>query len=136
MLKILFNPDVDDKRRRELVYDGSIVFYAASPASRALCEHARRMVREAFGDLDPEHAQERLPVEEFVKLVGPLKSRFTNDAETKRLLRAYLVEMGIDPQTTYFDVPRLRVSPHSDYLSAGVSYAYKPHRDIWYSSPS
>jgi hypothetical protein len=54
---------------------------------------------------------------------------------TKALLSAWLESMGVDSFATYFDVPRLRVVPHSDYLSAGVSYAYKPHRDIWYSSP-
>lgn len=131
----LFNPEHTDVDRRELLYKGAIFFYSALPAGQALCAHARAMVSEAFGELDPEHAQEHLDLERFVSLVGPLKSKFTNHQDTKRLVCAYLVEQGVDPETTYFDVPRLRVAPHSDYLTAGVSYAYKAHRDIWYSSP-
>jgi ectoine hydroxylase-related dioxygenase (phytanoyl-CoA dioxygenase family) len=41
----------------------------------------------------------------------------------------------MDLADTYFDVPRLRVVPHSAYLTAGVSYAYKAHRDQWYGGP-
>jgi hypothetical protein len=135
MLKVVFNRAGDDAERRKLLYDGTILFYAASPASRALCMHARKMVQEAFGADDPEHAQEHMPIEKFVSIVGPLKSRFTNDSQTKRYVCDYLVEQGVDPKQTFFDVPRLRVGPHSEYLTAGVSYAYKAHRDIWYSSP-
>jgi len=65
-----------------------------------------------------------------------LKSRFTNDLQTKKLVRKVLESFGCDLETTYFDVPRLRVVPHGGYLSSGVSYAYKAHRDIWYSSPT
>jgi hypothetical protein len=136
MLKVVLNQKGGDAQRRKMVFDGALLFYSASPASSALCDWAKQTVREAFGDLDPEHAQEHLSVQQFVSIVGALKTRFTNAAETKRLLKAYLVEMGVDPEVTYFDVPRLRVVPHSDYLSSGVSYAYKAHRDIWYSSPT
>jgi len=135
-MRWLFNPDARDVDRRKLLYQGAILFYSTSPASLALCAHARAMAKEAFGALDPEHAQEHLEQEKFVSVVGPLKSNFTNDRDTKRLVCAYLMEQGVDPEATYFDVPRLRVVPHSDYLTAGVSYAYKAHRDIWYSSPS
>jgi hypothetical protein len=136
MLTVRFNAELTDMDRRKLIYEGTILFYSASPASRALCNHARAMVKEAFTGYDPEHAQEHLEVEKFVAVVGPLKTRFTNDKETKRLVCDYLREQNVDPKTTYFDVPRLRVGPHSDYLTAGVSYAYKAHRDIWYSSPA
>lgn len=136
MLQVVLNQTGSDDERRRAAQAGGILMYSASPASLALCQFARGLVGEAFGDLDPEHAQESLSVESFVAIVGPLKTRFTNAEETKERLRAYLIEKGLDPRTTYFDLPRLRVVPHSDYLSAGVSYAYKAHRDIWYSSPT
>ena len=77
-----------------------------------------------------------MPVEEFVRRAGPLKTRFTNDLHTKELIRDVLCEFGCDPNDTYFDVPRLRIVPAGGYLSSGVSYAYKAHRDIWYASPT
>jgi len=118
------------------MFEGSIFVSSRSAGSEALCNHAARFINEAFGSLDPQHAQDELPVERFVSIVAPLKSRFTNDGETKQLVRALLAEMGCDLKETYFDVPRMRIVPYGTYLKAGVSYAYKPHRDIWYSGPS
>jgi hypothetical protein len=135
MQNILFNPSLDDAARRKALFAGNLIVLGATPASRALCQHAINMAKEAFDPLDPEHAQESLEVQKFIEIVGPLKSRFTNDMRTKELVRAYLEEQGVDTNVTYFDVPRLRVVPHSGYLTAGVSYAYKAHRDTWYSSP-
>lgn len=136
MLRILMNYSGTDNQRREAVHSGAICLHNGSVASRALCDFAKGMVSEAFEGLDPEHAQEILSVDKFIEIIAPLKSRFTNSPKTKELLREYLISMGVDPKSTYFDVPRLRVVPHSDYLSSGVSYAYKAHRDIWYSSPA
>jgi hypothetical protein len=32
-------------------------------------------------------------------------------------------------------VPRLRTSTSDEYLTSGISYAFHPHRDTWYSAP-
>ena len=101
----------------------------------ALVGWARELIGEAFGDRDPERAQFELGLDDFVGRVGPLKSRFTNDPHTKDLVRDLVVAMGSDPDTTYFDLPRLRVVPSDAYLTSGVSYAYKAHRDTWYAHP-
>jgi hypothetical protein len=77
-----------------------------------------------------------MPVEQFVEIAGPLKTKFTNDARTKELMRAMLEEVGCDLDLTYFDVPRLRVVSAQGYLTSGVGYAYKPHRDTWYAAPN
>lgn len=135
MIKISFNQNADDLARREHIFAGTLVFHSATPESRTLCEFARTTIGHAFGGRDPEHAQESMTVEEFIAVVGPMKSLFTNAWATKEHVRAYLVAMGVDAENTYFDVPRLRVVPHSEYLTSGVSYAYKAHRDTWYSSP-
>jgi hypothetical protein len=124
-----------DEARRARLFEGSIFVNSRSAATAALCDHASRFIKEAFGSHDPQHAQEKLAVEEFVAIVAPLKTRFTNDVETRHLVRALLADIGCDLEQTYFDVPRMRIVPHGAYLRAGVSYAYKPHRDIWYSGP-
>ncbi len=134
MPDIIFSFADSDSQRRKRVFEGAILFCPATDESRSLCNRAREYVREAFGELDPEHAQESTSVERFVEIVGPLKSRYTNATATKEYVRAFLLSLGVDPETTYFDVPRLRVVPHSNYLTAGVSYAYRAHRDTWYSS--
>src|SRR5947208_10584382 len=47
----------------------------------SLCDFAKSMIEEAFFPADPQEAQFHLAVEEFVNIIGPLKSRFTNRSE-------------------------------------------------------
>ncbi|MCV7230284.1 hypothetical protein [Mycolicibacterium komossense] len=135
MTIVIANPDCTDEQRRAQLYDGRVITYAASPASLALIEHARALIAEAFGALNPQTAQHELPVEEFAALLAELKPRFIHHPTSKACLRALLTERGCDSETTYFDVPRLRTSTSNDYLTSGISYAFHPHRDTWYSAP-
>ncbi len=136
MVNLLVNQHLSDSERRMAVFGGSLLLYSKSETTSALVDHARRLIANAFGSLEPERAQFSLEVEEFVAHVGPLKTRFTYDDTTKRLVQGVLAEAGCDLERTYFDLPRLRVVPHGGYLTSGVSYAYKAHRDTWYASPS
>lgn len=135
MVGIILNHRSSDDDRRSLLFSGEYLVNSASPATLALAVHAQEMIRDGFVGLDPENAQDGMEVSAFIEHVAPLKTAFTNHLRTKELIRDVLVEYGCDLTRTYFDVPRMRVVPHSGYLSAGVSYAYKAHRDTWYSSP-
>jgi hypothetical protein len=135
MVGIILNHRSSDEERRGLLFSGEYLVNSATPATLALAAHAQNMIRDGFAGLDPESAQDGMEVSAFIERVAPLKSAFTNHQRTKELIRDVLVEYGCDLTRTYFDVPRMRVVPHSGYLSAGVSYAYKAHRDTWYSSP-
>jgi len=132
---ILFNADVTDEERRARLYSGQVLVYDASPASLALVEHARDLIAEAFGPIDPQTAQHHMPVEEFAALLAELKPKFIHHPTSKERIRELLGYHGCDLDRTYFDVPRLRTSTSDDYLSAGISYAFHPHRDTWYSAP-
>lgn len=126
--------DDDDRRRR--IYDGALYLYGAPPASTKIVEWSRELIDEAFGATpDVRQAHRYLEVKQFVERAGPLKSTFTNAARTKQLCQELIVAMGCDPDRTYFDLPRLRVAPPGNYLTSGVSYSYKPHRDTWYAHP-
>jgi hypothetical protein len=128
--------DVTDDTRRQRIFEGGIFLRSALSSVTSLCDFARSMIEDAFYPGDPQEAQFHLAVEEFVNIIGPLKSRFTNHTRTKELVRNIISEFGCDLDRTYFDVPRLRVVTHGGYLTAGVGYAYRPHRDIWYASPT
>jgi hypothetical protein len=136
MVNIYLNPNLTSEEKRTSIFDGNLLLYACDASSKELVDHATSMIAEALAPHDPERAQFSLPVENFIQRIGALKTKFTNDARTKVLIRALLSAQGHDLLDTYFDVPRLRVVPHGDYLTSGVSYAYKAHRDIWYSSPT
>jgi hypothetical protein len=135
MTTIYFDTHLADAERRRRLYSGDVFVYSPRPSTRALTEHARELIEEAFSPLDPEHAQESLPVEKFVEIVGPLKPRFIHHPRTLELLLDLLRDLGADMDKTYFDVPRMRVATSGGYLTAGVAYVLHPHRDIWYSSP-
>ena len=135
MSTIYFDTHLGDEERRRRLYSGDVFVYSPRPSTRALTEFARSLIEEAFAPLDPVHAQDSLPVERFVEIVGPLKPRFIHHPRTKELLLELLRDIGCDMEKTYFDVPRMRVATSGGYLSAGVAYVLHPHRDIWYSSP-
>jgi hypothetical protein len=135
MTNLYLNRDIPSPERHDLLFRGDLLIYSRRPSTEALADHAIALITETFAPLDPERAQSELSVQAFIQRVAPLKSRFTNDARTKELVRNILSSFGYDLQDTYFDVPRLRVVPHGDFLTSGVSYAYKAHRDIWYASP-
>lgn len=126
---------LDDQAMRTGLYAGELFVCRPTAASLRFVGLARELIAEAFGARDPEFAQFELPVEEFAALLGNLKPKFIHHPGAKEFIPALLRELGCDPARTYFDVPRLRTSTSGDYLTSGISYAFHPHRDTWYSAP-
>jgi hypothetical protein len=135
MNRTYLNSKAADDARRALLFNGNFFLYSSRPSVRRLCEHAQKLIAATFPSLDPQRAQYQMKVEDFVTAVGPLKSKFTNDSVTKGIVQEILADFGLDPHETYFDVPRLRVVTSDKFLTSGVGYAYKAHRDTWYASP-
>jgi hypothetical protein len=126
---------ISDDERRGRLFAGEIFDLPPHDALRQLGDFAWEMITEAFGAVDPTNAHQHLPVEEYVKILGPLKTGFTHHARSKELLSAALADLGCDGAETYFDLPKLRIVTPAEYLTAGLGYNYKPHRDTWYSAP-
>jgi hypothetical protein len=135
MSTTVVDPRIDEQERRRQLYGGTLFYFTPTKGSQALCDFAWELISEAFAPLDPVQAQEELPVEKFVDFIGPMKTEFTHHQRSKELITEMLVELGCDPDETYFDIPRMRVVTHSGYLTSGVGYAYDAHRDIWYAAP-
>jgi hypothetical protein len=132
---IVVEPAISDEQRRQKIYAGDVVTYLPKKASKALCDFAWELILEAFHPIDPLVAQLQMPVEKFVEILSPLKPRFTHHPKCKSILHDVLEEAGCDVDKTYFDLPKLRIVTHSNYLTAGVGYAYRHHRDTWYACP-
>jgi hypothetical protein len=135
MMTVHLDSSQSDSDRRAALYRGDLFLYSPRKASIALCEFAREMIQSAFGHRDPRTAQYEMPVEQYVSIVAPLKPAFIHHPESKRLIQEILREVGADLDTTYLDVPRLRMVTSDGYLTSGVGYAHHPHRDTWYSAP-
>lgn len=135
MNALYVDPTVSDETRRKYLFDGQLLVYSPRPSSLALIEWARELIREAFGTLDPLTAQHEVSVERFVEILTALKPKFINHPTSKELLQKLLLDIGCDPEKTYFDVPRMRTSTSHDFLTSGIAYAFHPHRDTWYGAP-
>jgi hypothetical protein len=135
MNTVFFDSAAPDDIRRKRLYEGQLFVYGPRPASLALCDFAREMAEEAFKPFDPRDAQHHLPVERFAAILAELKPKFIHHPRSKKFIQQLLAEVGCDLEKTHFDVPRLRTSTHAGYLTSGISYAFHPHRDTWYSAP-
>lgn len=135
MADVYINQKISDRERREKIFDGKIFLYSGLQSCVKLCDHAWQILQESFDSAAPETSFRELPVEEFVRRAEVAKNKFTNGQRSKELIREYVLELGSNPEDYYFDVPRVRIVPHFDYLHAGVSYAYAAHRDTWYGGP-
>ena len=135
MHSIFYDAVVSDEVRRSNLFQGQLYVYSPRPISIELCKLASDMAKDAFAPHHPREAQHHLPVDQFSKILADLKPRFIHHPECKRLLPELLRELGCDLDKTYFDVPRLRTSTSDNFLSTGISYAFHPHRDTWYSAP-
>jgi hypothetical protein len=134
-MNLFYDSAMDDARRRQELYGGSIFVYSPSASALKLCEFAQELIEAAFHPHDPKTVHEQVPVERCVEILADLKPTFIHHPKSKELIRGILTERGCDPEQTYFDVPRLRTAFPSDYLSSGIAYAFHPHRDTWYSAP-
>jgi hypothetical protein len=135
MSTVYVDPAFGSDRMMQEIYQGAIVVREHSPATKEFAAHARGAIEAAFDGMDPRRAQHQLEVESFVDRFAPLKSSFIHNPRSRDAMRGILVELGFDPNDTYIDVPRMRVSTSGGYLTSGVAYAHHPHRDTWYSAP-
>jgi Phytanoyl-CoA dioxygenase (PhyH) len=135
MNSVFLDAQLTDEQRRSRLYEGALHVINPTPNSLELCRFAQQLAGEAFAPHDPEHAQDDVPVEEYVEILAQLKPKFIHHPRCKELIRGMLADVGCDIERTYFDVPRLRTMTHGNYLTAGLAYAFHPHRDTWFSAP-
>ncbi|OLT19612.1 hypothetical protein BJF78_36010 [Pseudonocardia sp. CNS-139] len=67
MITLYLNRKIDDDARRESLFNGDFYLYTGLSGAAGLVAHARDLVAQAFGDLDPERAQFGMDVDEFVR---------------------------------------------------------------------
>jgi hypothetical protein len=135
MSTIYFDSPMSAAERRARIFAGDVFVYSARPSTLALINFARELIEEAFAPLPPRTAQFQIPVEKFVEIFGPVKPRFIHHPRTMGLLRDVVAELGANLDEIFVDVPRLRGATSDKYLTAGVGYAFPPHRDTWWSAP-
>ena len=134
-MNLLFDSDWDDERRRSAVYGGDVFVFSPSAPALALVARARELLEAAFAPYHPTEAQYHVPVADFAAVLAEVKPAFIHDPLCKQLIPQLIEALGADPAQIYFDVPRMRSATAHGYLTSGISYAFHPHRDTWYSAP-
>ena len=117
------------------IFNGGLSVLNTNSEITQLLNHAKSIVENCFGSSieDITHDND-LDLDHFVASADKSKTRFTDGEDTKELLIS-LIKSRYAPellQHALFDKPRLRIIPNSNFLSSGISYNYKPHRDTWY----
>ena len=133
---IFLDRDLDDAARRDLLFQGHLFVYCKTPATTELIALGRGLLEAAFAPYDPRTVHLHRTPEDVAAVLAVEKPRFIHHPTCKALVRRILEERGLDLARTYFDLPRLRSAYPSDFLSAGIAYAFHPHRDTWYSAPA
>jgi hypothetical protein len=135
MSAVFIDSSICDDERRSRLYAGDVFILSPTEGSRALVDLARRMLEQAFAPRDPRRVHEALTADEVVAVLAKLKPEFIHHPECKKIIPQIMQEHGVDLEKLFFDVPRLRSAYPSQFLSAGIAYAFHPHRDTWYSAP-
>lgn len=135
MTSVYFDRRISDNERRAGLYRGDLYLYTRSAATEQLVQLARELSEDAFAPYHPTEAQHHLTVDEYNDVLKELKPAFIHHPRCKEIIPQILAEFGCDLERVFFDVPRLRTATAGDYLSSGLAYAFKPHRDTWYSPP-
>ena len=92
------------------------------------------MCFDAFDDLHPETAHQRLSYEKYIDTVKVLQKNFTNSQEIRMVFSNALQECGVDPKENYWDWSPLRIQP-GDNVKKNISTIGLPlHRDTWYGN--
>jgi hypothetical protein len=131
---LYYDSAMPDDDRRQKIFGGDLFVYSPTPKSLELVAFAREMAGTALAPHFPPDAQHHMEKQAYVDVLAALKPTFINHARSKELVAGILADLGIDLDEAYLDVPRLRTMT-SEYLNAGLTLQFEPHRDTWFSAP-
>jgi len=116
------------------ILNGSISYLTSCIESEHLLNHAKQIVENNFGKNIGDISHKDYQLKDFVEFSTKSKTAFTDGEETQDLMKQLILSRYTDELYPYaiYDKPRIRIIPNSNYLSSGISYNYKPHRDTWY----
>ena len=113
-VQVLSGP-LDDERRGALIFDGHLLVFTSVPALIELAALSNELIP------DPPHETD----------ISQLKEQFRGDPRITRLVRIALEQVGVEPERTYWDPPRLRIVPPATEREVGTIGF---HRDTWGSN--
>jgi hypothetical protein len=135
MAPIHIDPGFGPDGLRASIFRGELSIFTRLPSVERFVDFARDELAAVFAPHDPEHAHEFYSDEEIADLLGVWKPRFIHHDRSRDLVRAILLEAGMPPAQTFFDVPKPRTAYPIGHINTGIAFAFPWHRDTWYAAP-
>ena len=121
MTTVLFNPDLPMTNVARGCTAARSWCMRRRPDPSLSSQHARELIAEAFGSLDPQTAQFDMPVEDFAALLADLKPKFIHHPESKKLIKSLLDPTLVATSTGPTSTSRACALRHRTTISPRVS---------------
>lgn len=126
--------NLSERQRSQMLYDGELLVFRQVPAMRQLITYTDALLCQYLGEGDPTTVQTRLNQTDYLELMGQAQHEFRTSSESQHLFFKALTQVGVDPQSTYWDHLPLRAVPYGDTHKGGRCEAVNVHRDSWGSN--
>lgn len=123
--------NLTERERSNMLYDGQLLVFRQVPAMQELTVYTDKLLRQHLGECDPTTIQTRLNELNYLELMGRAQHEFRTDLKSKQLFFKALTQIGVNPESTYWDHFPLRAVPCGGTHSGGRCEAVDVHRDSW-----
>ena len=89
-MNIFVDSRMNDERRRQELYRGSVFVHSPSESALKLCRLAQEMIQEAFCPFDPLTIHENLPAEKCAEILAAVKPKFIHHPQSKECIQGML----------------------------------------------
>ncbi|EGG98233.1 hypothetical protein imdm_325 [gamma proteobacterium IMCC2047] len=117
-----------------MLFQGEVLLFRGVPALFTLIDYADRLLKKHLGDIDPTTVQKHLDETDYLTLMGNAQYEFRTAKQPKTLFFEALRQVGVDPNTTYWDHFPLRAVPCGQSHRGGRCGWVDVHRDSWGST--
>ncbi|MEZ5524442.1 MAG: hypothetical protein R3E62_05675 [Pseudomonadales bacterium] len=125
---------LSERQRSEMLFRGEVLVFRNVPAMHELIAYTDALLQQYLGEGDPTTIQARLGEADYLELMGEAQQAFRTGREPKALFFKALGEVGVDPESTYWDHFPLRVVPYGGTHKGGRCEWVDVHRDSWGST--
>ena len=122
---------LSERQRSEMLYAGQLLVFRQVPAMQELIAYTDALLRKYLGEGDSTTIQTRLNEADYLRLMGKAQHEFRSGSESKQLFFKALTQIGVDPESTYWDHFPLRAVPCGGTHKGGRCEEVGVHRDSW-----
>lgn len=125
-----------DRAGREAVFAGRVLVGDVAAETAALRSYAWDAIGDALGSRHPARFGSRATNDAFFDAFQRVRRELLGDSVAQHQVGRWLLALGLEPEKTRWDGPRLRAVTPWGHTIAEAAPAYFPHRDTWFANPA